>query len=377
VRTAALAAIASLAALPLIALAATNPLFDFGSYGEAQSSDTLPGEQTIDYAPAAEPAPAPRQSSLPLGVEEQVSVTMLPSVPSPGDTVRIRIDSYSTDLNKAATLWLKDGVTVSEGTGIVSFSFVAPAAGESTTVVFRAIKEGGGTIERSFTVAPADVDILYEALTYTPPLYRGKALFTNSAAIKFVAMPNFVVAGAAVPPESLVYTWRQNGRVVQSASGYGRQSFVVRGALVVNGIDIEVDVGAVRSSAKARARLSVDYASPQMLLYRKDPLLGTLFERSWSDQTSELAGTEFSLAAVPYFVDAAAASDPRLSYSWRVNGEASGQAGPIATFRKEGGGVARVATTLKHAGNFAQYAASEASVDLGPVEAVAVPGTAI
>lgn len=363
-------AAAILAAVALTAsTASAATLFDFGA------GVTSP-EQVIDYSPApAAEVKAP--SSLPLGVEEQASVTMTPSVPKAGDRVTIRVDSYSDDLNKAAIIWTQDGVTVAEGFGLVEYSFTAPASGRSTVITFRAAKVKGGVLSRTFTVAPADVDILYEAETYTPPFYRGKARFTNSSAIRLVAVPDFVSAGAQVSPESLVYTWREEGRVVQAASGYGRNIYRTTGDLVTSGINVEVEVSDPNSDLKATARAGTSYVEPSLVLYRKDPLLGIVYEHAWSGKTTPLEGTEVTLAATPYSMDATGPNDGRLSYEWFVNDVPSGQVGSSAVFRKQGGGIAAVSVALKHLGNFAQFAEAEGEINLGDASSLPQAGAAL
>ena len=62
-------------------------------------------------------------SSLPIGVAEQISIDILPKIPNPGDSVSISVQSYSTNFNAADFVWTINGVTEAAGKGIRNFSF--------------------------------------------------------------------------------------------------------------------------------------------------------------------------------------------------------------------------------------------------------------
>jgi hypothetical protein len=334
-------------ALPLAAAAATPTVFDFGSGATQQT-------------PSA-------GSGVPNGIVDQVSATMLPSVPQPGELVQIRVVSYSTDLDKAYVVWTQDGQTVAEGAGLLTFAFVAPDAGEQTVVRMSAAKQGGGQVSKTFTVAPAELDLVYEAQTYAPPFYRGRTDFTNSSAVKVVALPNFVnpSTGATIPADDLVYTWRVDGTVNQSLSGYGRSTAELVGELVSRGLDVELEVEAIDSPLRARATLFVADSMPDVAVYEDHPLYGVIFERAADTDAYPVGASEVSLLAVPYSMDAFSLFDPRLKWSWyTAEGKVPANAG--VTFRPPAGskGLADANVRVNHS-NFAQLGAAEVTLDFG------------
>ncbi len=309
-------------------------------------------------------------SMLPPGIVEQVSVTMLPSVPKPGDIVSVRVDSYSTDLNKAYVVWTRDGAVIAEGTGAVSTSFVAPAAGKLATIEMVAAKVGGGTVTKKITVAPADLNIIYEAETYTPPFFQGRAEFTNSSRVRLVAVPRFVDPDTSleIPAADLVYTWRVDGTVDQSISGYGRYAVDVLGELVSRGLEVEVEVESVTSPLRARASLLVKDQQPDVAVYEDHPLYGVLFERAVDSNQKgayPVSASEISLLAVPYSMDIYSLSDPRAKWSW-LTGGGKGPAAASATFRPEEGATGEASASIRvNHQNFAQYGDRKVVLDFG------------
>jgi hypothetical protein len=367
-RRAKLAILGLLLAAPLLAWAAAPALTDFSG---------------IDVSAAANAAikssgSASSNGGVPAGIVEQVSATMLPSIPQPGDLVQIRVVSYTTDLNKAAIVWTENGQVVAEGAGLLTHSFVAPKAGQKTVVVMTAAKQGGGTVSKKFTVAPAELDLVYEAETYAPPFYRGRTDFTNSSVVRVAALPNFVNpdTGAAISPDDLVYTWRVGGLVDQSISGYGRSTVDIAGKLVSRGLDIEVEAEAVNSPLHARRTLFIQDSAPDVAIYEDHPLYGVLFERATDRGAAYPVGsTEVSLHAVPYSMDAVSLEDSRLKWSWYTDA-GKGPAAADVTFRPQPGatGQAEANVRVNHA-NFAQLGEADVVLDFGDVGALPSVGS--
>lgn len=324
-----------------------------GGVGAPFDFSTLPAAP----APGGEDPSLSATSQVLGGIVEQVSVEMLPSIPKPGDSVSIRVTSYSTNLAKASIIWTQDGQVVAEGIGLRQFTFVAPAAGSQTKIEMAAKKEEGGVVTKTFTIAPADLDVVYEVETYAPRMYEGRTEFTNSSRVRLVAMPNFIdpTTGQRIPPEELVYTWRFDGTVDRNASGYGRQTAVTTGKLISRELEVEVAVEAIRSPLKARSIIQIESRQPEVIVYEDHPLYGVIFEHALGAEPYPVIESEISLVAIPYSMDIASLSDPRAKFSWSTVG-GSGQ-GSTAIFANENNeeGVFPVRAKISHI-NFAQYA---------------------
>lgn len=180
------------------------------------------------------------------------------------------------------------------------------------------------------------VTLVWEADTYVPPFYKGKALYVDGADARILALPRADLGD----PSSLVYVWKINGRIEDSASGAGRNYFVFRpdvfggSPLIVAEVykDTEkVAVGAVR----------VPQVEPEVVIYPELPLAGILF----GNTPSNVEGDEITLEAYPLFFSARSKQDPALTYRWNINDERvanpSGNTGRLV-LRSEAGGAVRV-----------------------------------
>jgi hypothetical protein len=300
-----------------------------------------------------------KDSGLPLGITEQVSVEVVPEVPVPGQTVNISIKSYSSEFDKANITWRVNNQIISQGTGFRNFSFSAPESGKTLTVKVTVLKQEGGVFEKSFTFSPSDVDLVYEAQTYTPPYYKGKALFTSESSVRFIAMPYFIENGVTLNPNNLVYKWSVNGSVIESESGYGKRVFEGQSNLVSRPYNVEVEVSAINSTLKAKKSMLVKNNQPDLVIYESNPYLGVVFERAVTGNF-KLSGPELSLQAIPYFYSTKQKDNDSIDYTWKVNGISgvTSSRQSFITFRNETGEKGRSLITLEaeHFKNILQIA---------------------
>jgi len=298
-------------------------------------------------------------TGLPEGIDEQITVTVLPKVPAPNEKVSIKIESYSTDLNMAYFVWKVDGKVSLEGTGKKAFSFFAPNSGTSATISVSAKKAEGGYLERSFNFSPADVDIIYEANTYTPPFFKGKALLTSESTAKFIAMPNFVENGKVTNPNELVYKWSLNGTVDAQNSGYGKRVYEKQGSLIQRPFSVNLEVSSLKSNIKAKGSVGVDFVYPELVIYENNPVLGIVFENAVKGNFI-LERPEIEFQSVPFYFDTAQKDSSFVDYTWKMNGEEIevGSKSSSIKFRNETGeeGLSIVSLNAQHFNKILQVA---------------------
>jgi hypothetical protein len=258
-------------------------------------------------------------SGLPIGVTEQVEIEQIPRIPNPGDLVNLKIISYLTDLNKAQIIWTTEEGVISSGIGNTSISIIAPPSGQSVTVQVRIIKNGGGEILQTISINPAGVDLIYEANTYTHPLYKGKKLFTSESTLRFIALPNFVdQLGNKIDDSNLIYTWKVND-VVQNTSGFGKNIFVRQGTLIERPVIVSVEVSDLKSNFRASKRMQIRSQAPEIILYENNPLLGVVYEKAIQGEFL-LERPQVDFEGVPYFFSVPNKEDTSLKWRWAING---------------------------------------------------------
>ncbi|MEY4440574.1 MAG: hypothetical protein RLY49_200 [Candidatus Parcubacteria bacterium] len=342
-------------------------VFVFVNLASSQSSETAQTSQ-IDLSSLFD-----SNTGLPTGIDEQISVDQTPRVPKPGEIVEIRITSYMTDLNKAKITWTQDGKVLVSQTGATVNQVQAPTSGKSTQIVITIEKEKGGTITKTITLNPADVDLLYEAQTYSPPFFKGKSLFTSESVISFIAVPNFVTsAGAQIAAENLIYTWSINGTVQQAISGYGKNTFTTKGSLIERPMKVSVEVSAINSTLKASQELTIKSTKPEVVIYENNPLLGIVYEHAVRGNFL-LKRAQVDFEAIPYSFATLGKNSTDLTYAWSINGTKVTSKNPTENYlvlqnTENKDGTAVINVNVKQNQNILQNAFSNLQLDFKKVK---------
>jgi hypothetical protein len=256
---------------------------------------------------------------------EPLSIIINPKNPKPFSTVTARVESFRFDVERSVVTWYINGKKTASGTGKTQISFSVGDGGKQTTVEVVALSETSGTFTQELTVRPADVALLWEADTYTPHFYKGKALASSAARIKITAFPELAdSSGRPISPRDLVYQWQLNGSNLPNQSGYGARTITVTGSRIYRDTEILVEVSSIDKRIVAKKILIIPSSDPKLVLYENHPLEGVKYEQALSSSLS-LSLPEVSIRAEPYFF-----SDIRtLDYGWFLNSK------PVAVDRSE------------------------------------------
>ncbi|MDP3734809.1 MAG: hypothetical protein Q8R39_00045 [bacterium] len=289
---------------------------------------------------------------LPAGLgAPRLAVRVTPEFPEEYTDVTIRVESFSTDLNRSGISWYEDGVRRLSGVGRNTFIFKTKGQGELTTIRIVATTPDG-SVEETLRFRPAAVDLIWEAVSYTPPFYRGHSLSAWGSRVRVSAMPVMRTDAGLLDPDSLIYTWKQNGTVQGSVSGVGKRTFFFTNDSLVRGqTDVEVEVGSPNETFFALKRISIKPVVPTLVLYENHPLYGLMFHHA-AHGAYRLPSDEVTLSAVPYHFTAGAAGSDRLAYDWKLNGSPIAPTGAsnVLTFRQvaEGSGEASLTLAVQH-----------------------------
>ena len=301
---------------------------------------------------------------------DPIRFVVTPEVPGPNQNVIIEAQGVGTYLGDATITWQENGKTISTGAGIKTFAFSTGGVGAQTKIHVVVQSSTQGTIVRDFNFIPTLVNLLWEADTSVPSLYRGKALYSAGSSVKVVAFPQVVSGGSTISSNNLSFQWTVDGDPVPEQSGKGHSSIVVQGSQLKNSEDMSVDVY-LGTSLVGQAGVSIPAVDPEVLLYDKDPLRGTLFDLALPTSVS-LLGQEVTLQAQPYFFANDSIANGSLSYTWTLNGaETSGpdSAQGLLTLRQtgSGGGSAQLNVSLQNtdATKFVQQASDALNIIFG------------
>ncbi len=294
-----------------------------------------------------------------------LNVYVSPAHPGPRQQVAVTLESFATDLDRASISWSLNDTAAKQGVGQKSFTFTTGAPGTASRVAVNIITTAGEVWQKTITIYPASVDLVWEAQSYTPPFYRGKALYPYQGTVRIVAMPDIVAAGGTeFDPNNLVYNWQIDGNPAQSASGYGKNVFVFQGGIPLKSNTISVNVSSLDQKYSAEGQTTITPVAPVVFLYDEDPLLGTLFNKALPGIIT-LQNQEVDLTAIPYF--SGNLKRDSLTYAWQMNNQdvAGGQS--TLAFRQQNGaaGNASVAVQISNPSSIFQTASGSITLSFG------------
>lgn len=285
---------------------------------------------------------------------EALQLSVTPRHPGPKQNVRIGIESFSFNIDRSTISWFLDEELVARDPGRRTFTFQTGPVGSRSVVDVVIDTPLGTQVSRRVVVRPSHVALLWEAETYTPPFYQGKALYTPGSVIKLVAFATMVSAeGRTYTPNELVYTWEKDGRPLRQFSGAGEAVLRIINDTFIRPFTIAVEVKAPDNQIATR-RIRIESVQPMVELYHNDPLLGIRYGEAVGSRFV-LEEEEAALVAEPYFFAVNARDSGNLRYNWRLNNERI-DADSSITLRPTGprGGSAHLELALRHLGHTLQ-----------------------
>ena len=301
-------------------------------------------------------------------LETEININMKPEFPRANQTIMLNLESYSTDLNKADIYWYENDVLQKSGLGEKDFSFKVGEVGKAEKISVKIITNNFGVINKQLTINPSEVDLIWEADSITPPFYKGKALNSYQSDVKVVAMPNFITEnGKKINSKNLVYKWRKDWRVLGNLSGVGKNVLKIKGLKEFKENTIVVDIESLDGSLRARRTIVIKPHNPKVIFYKKDSLLGTIFNRAISDQF-DMKEEEVAVVAYPFFFSKEDSFLNKLEYDWAMNNKKINNKENIILLRKEENtkeGISSLDLKIKNTNRIMQLAENKFNVIFG------------
>lgn len=266
-----------------------------------------------------------------------VNIKTNPKTPGENEDVTISIESYAVQLNSAKIIWYVDKDPQKEGIAEKTLTIHTGELGQKTTVDIVIFTADGAKIDKQIVIAPAEIDLLWEAQTYTPPFYKGKALPTFKSLVRVTAIPRYNTLQS--DPTEYSYKWTYN-RTQAVGAGLGKNSVVIPAGWPDSQVPIAVETSLADTSWVGYQNANIPTSNPKLLFYEQAPLLGIQYDHALSG-VSNVSGNEFALQAVPYFFSTDNYLNNELVYTWKLNGNniAAGMDTMKMTIPKQGKGA--------------------------------------
>ena len=248
-----------------------------------------------------------------------VSFILSPENPGPDEIVDVRIESFSLDLNRTTINWLVDGSLFAQGNGLDAIQIRTGPIGSETIVSVIIRPDEVTEIFDQIVIRPTHISILWEADTYTPPFYQGRALPSSNSTILIEAYPDIRnQLGNKIPNNDLIFTWKKNGGIINRISGRGQSSAIIDSPLLFGEDIISVDVVSLDNRYNGSSFARIPSKDPHISIYKDDPLIGIMYHQA-IPSFDTIPQSDITLAAVPFYFSARNSNDTNVSYVWEVN----------------------------------------------------------
>ena len=296
-----------------------NPQDILNLLQQIQGGDALPGGTTGGGLPPALD-PSLFQGMIP--TIQFTSLSATPSSPNPGEKFKVIAQIPSADANATNFSWTVSGRTRSDlsGRGRHTIELTAGDAGTAIRVDVRATPPQGDPETSSLAIYVSDIALVWQADTYIPKWYKGKALPSSNSEITITAIPRISLGGSVIRPENLIYQWSINDDT-RAQSGVGSNIFRFKAGSFEGRLHwIRVVVEDSQKRIRKTGELLIAPRSPRAVIYASSPL-GGIEPRSAVSSLSATKDALVDLLAEPFFF--AGKSRNSFSFSWRTAGVAS------------------------------------------------------
>lgn len=278
---------------------------------------------------------------------QSLNITTVPEYPAPYSNITVEVNTYAFDIQSAVLTWFVNGKKVESGQGKTRVSTQLGNFGEKTEITIQVQRQSGSSFSNSITIYPTDIDLIWQAKTYTPNFYKGKALATYGSEIRVSANPIIQTGKTLIPKEQLTYLWSIDGSVSPSDSGYGKYSMEYPATVTSDSNSISVLVSVPNTSIEAFAEIEIPLSNPSVLVYEDHPLFGLQSQNALTN-SGTLYGKETTFKAIPFFFSAPTPTFSGLEYSWNLNGKKIDTLSPDnLTLRNEEGGSGKASVGVE------------------------------
>ncbi len=247
-----------------------------------------------------------------------VTLSINPENPTPGQEVSATLTSYVFDLNKSNVTWSVNGQMTSIGIGKNKFSFRVGALGTQTTLEVSIETADGQTIRKNIALTTTDIDMLWEAAdSYRPPFYKGKTLVGKEGSFKVVAVPSINVQNQTIDPDNLSYVWQKNDEGAPNASGWGKTFFTFKNSYLDPTDEIKVKVTDLTGKINTEGVVRLQGVDPKIVFYRNDPVLGINFNKAIPNGFTLKKEGE-TIMGLPYFFSPKKLNSNNVDIKWTL-----------------------------------------------------------
>lgn len=248
-----------------------------------------------------------------------LEMTMVPEIPKANEKVKVKLNSYSFDVNSSEISVIINDVIIHKEIGLKTFFFTTGDLGKVTNLKILIKKLDGDIIEKNYSIVPSEVDLVYELEnSHIPFGYKGKSTLLSNSNLTVYAFPSLVDSkGQNFSKNSLIYTWYKNFDIDLKNSGFGKSTYKIdRLDAFPRETRVTVKVSSLDGSIIAKNHIILQPNNSEVEFYLLEPWLTFSF-KNIANPNIFVEDLDAEIMAVPYFMDDI--EGEYIIYNWKIN----------------------------------------------------------
>ncbi len=300
--------------------------------------------------------------------EHGSNLKVSPEYPLPGAEVSASFSAPGLDMSTALITWRLNGSIIQQAYGKKNVKFKVGKIGEIYKISVFARDAKGKTASKSKILQIADVSIVWEGNTYTPPFYRGRALQSQGASVTVVAVPSVTKSnGVLYDKKDLFYEWMLNNSTIPSVVGKGVYFANFTNPKPFESFKIVLKIKDSQGKTRTVRKLIIPTTQPKIMLYEDDPYAGIRYDKSIGDKY-DIRSKEVALVAEPFYMSTENRFDKKLDYVWTISNQEYNNKGTIILGSNGGFGSTNLNLTIQNNTSWLQNARKSVKINFGQEE---------
>ncbi len=242
------------------------------------------------------------------------SIVVSPKYAHITEKLTAELRTSALELQNSLIIWSLDTAVISRGIGAKSIVFTLndTRKHELTATV---TDQDGYSVKIKQTVRASDIDILWEGVSYTPAIYKGRTLYSDGGKVRVAAIPHTEDNKA---PSEYVYTWIQDEKALTRASGLGKASVTIDTPPFGDSFLLRVEVETLQGEYVGGTGIRIKPSPVTVILFEQKALLGLWTNTNLTN--TPLLGGEVTIRAIPFYMDINTLSDTAVKFQWSAQG---------------------------------------------------------
>jgi hypothetical protein len=254
-------------------------------------------------------------SSLETVTGEQISISLDPQFPAPGDTYIARLDDYSISSFGATIVWTLNGEELTQFHNSRTATLVAGDVGETTQLQVSLYGQNNRTYTAKQDITPRYLDVIIEPLTYAPAGYAGRPMPIYGSTVLLTALLH--EKSGLVDHTKYTYSWQVGNTYIDGGPIRGKYKTFIT---IPHGLNIFVtlEIKDIDGLSIARRLFTIPSVEIDTQFYEVNPLFG-MSEKAITNNYRLLSNSS-TIYAIPYNLDLYARTDAQ-NIEWRIDGK--------------------------------------------------------